>query len=49
MADIQTEKAYQKQDGLNISNIYLLFGEQLPKRKTVRKKKGAVIKKQEEG
>ena len=45
MADIQTEKAYQKQDGLNISNKYLLFGEQLPKRKTVRKKKGTVIKK----
>ena len=33
MADIQTEKAYQKQDGLNISNKYLLFGEALPKRK----------------
>ena len=45
MTDIQTEKAYQKQDGLNISNKYLLFGEQLPKRKTVRKKKGVVIKK----
>ena len=45
MADIQTEKSYQKQDGLNNYNKYLLYGEALPKRKTVRKKKGVVQKK----
>ena len=30
MADIQTEKAFRKQDGLNLYNKYLLYGEQLP-------------------
>ena len=39
MADIQTEKAFRKQDGLNNYNKYLLYGEEQPKRKTVRKKK----------
>ena len=29
MADIQTEKAFKKQDGLNIYNKYLLYGEEL--------------------
>ena len=37
--EVQTEKAYQKQDGLNTYNKYLLYGEELPK--VVRKKKGA--------
>ena len=45
MADIQTEKAFRKQDGLNNFNKYLLYGEAQPQRKTVRKKKGTVIKK----
>ena len=45
MADVQTEKSFQKQDGLNIYNKYLLYGEKLPERKTVKKKKGTVIKK----
>ena len=45
MADIQTEKAFQKQSGLNNYNKYLLYQEELPKRKTVRKKKGVKIKK----
>ena len=39
MADIQTEKAFRKQDGLNNYNKYLLYGEAQPTRKTVRKKK----------
>ena len=47
MADIQTEKAYQKQSGLNNYNKYLLYQEELPKRKTVRKKKGVKVKRQE--
>ena len=45
MADIQTEKAFRKQDGLNNYNKYLLYGEAQPTRKTVRKKKGTVVKK----
>lgn len=44
MADIQTEKAFQKQDGININNKYLLYGDSLPTRKVVKKKK-AVQKK----
>ena len=45
MADIQTEKAFRKQDGLNNYNKYLLYGEAQPIKKTVRKKKGVVQKK----
>ena len=45
MADIQTEKAYQKQSGLNNYNKYLLYGEELPKRKTVSKKRKKIKKK----
>ena len=45
MADIQTEKAFRKQDGLNNYNKYLLYGEAQPTRKTVRKKKVVVQKK----
>ena len=45
MADIQTEKSFQKQDGLNIYNNYLLYGEALPTKKKVKKKKGSVQKK----
>ena len=32
MTDIQTEKAFQKQDGININNKYLLFGLELPQK-----------------
>ena len=38
MADIQTEKAFQKQSGLNNYNKYLLYAEPQPIRKTVKKK-----------
>ena len=44
MADIQTEKAFKKQDGLNIYNKYLLYGEEVPTKKVVKKKKGVSIK-----
>ena len=43
--EVQTEKAYQKQDGLNTYNKYLLYGEEQPKKKVVKKKKGVVSKK----
>ena len=33
MADIQTEKAFQKQDGINTYNKYLLFGAEQPTKK----------------
>ncbi len=46
MADIQTEKAFQKQSGLNNYNKYLLYAEPQPIRKTVKKKKGKTIKKE---
>ena len=46
MADIQTEKAFQKQSGLNNYNKYLLYSEPQPIRKTVKKKKGKTIKKE---
>ena len=39
MTDIQIEKAFQKQGGLNLYNKYLLYGEEQPKRKIVRKQK----------
>ena len=42
MADIQTEKAFQKQEGLNISNKYILFGDELPKKNVSKKVKNAV-------
>ena len=45
MADIQTEKAFRKQDGLNIYNKYLLYGEKQPEKKVVKKKKGVTTKK----
>ncbi len=45
MADIQTEKAFRKQDGLNNYNKYLFNGEAQPTRKTVRKKKETAVKK----
>ena len=39
MADIQTEKAFKKQDGLNLYNKYLLYGEEVPTKTVVKKKK----------
>ena len=42
MTDIQTEKSFQKQDGININNKYLLFGDELPKRSLSKKVKNAV-------
>ena len=39
MADIQTEKSYQKQDGLNNYNKYLLYGESQPTRKVLKKRR----------
>ena len=44
MADIQTEKAFQKQDGINTYNKYLLFGAEQPTKKVGKKKNGVVIK-----
>ena len=44
MADIQTEKAFQKQDGINNYNKYLLFGAEQPTKKVGKKKNGVVIK-----
>lgn len=44
MADIQTEKAYQKQDGINTLNKYMLFGKELETR-IRRKKKSSKAKK----
>ena len=45
MADIQTEKAFQKQDGINTYNKYLLFGAEQPTKKVGKKKNGVVTKK----
>jgi small subunit ribosomal protein S11e len=42
MADIQTEKSFQKQEGLNINNKYILFGDELPKKTVTKKVKNAV-------
>eukprot|EP00178_Gracilaria_changii_P001625 TRINITY_DN1228_c1_g2_i1.p1 TRINITY_DN1228_c1_g2~~TRINITY_DN1228_c1_g2_i1.p1 ORF type:complete len:181 (+),score=13.28 TRINITY_DN1228_c1_g2_i1:3-545(+) len=45
MADVQTEKAYQKQDGINTYNKYSLLGvEQPTKSKTVKKDNQTVKK-----
>ena len=44
MADIQTEKAFRKQDGLNLYNEYLLYGKDQPTKKVVKKKKERSIK-----
>ena len=46
MADIQTEKAFQKQSGLNNYNKYLLYAEEQPKRKVIKKRKGQKVKKE---
>ena len=45
MADIQTFKAYQKQDGINTYNVYNLFGVEAPKAKVSVKKDNETIKK----
>ena len=45
MTDIQTEKAFQKQDGININNKYLLFGDELPSKSLITKLKNAQKKK----
>ena len=44
MADIQTEKAFKKQDGLNLYNKYLLYGEEVPTKTVVKKKKDQAVK-----
>ena len=44
MADIQTEKAFRKQDGLNLYNKYLLYQEAQPTKTVVKKKKGVTTK-----
>ncbi len=48
MADIQTEKAFQKQNGLNNYNKYLLYEEALPQRKTVRKKRKVLFRRKKQ-
>jgi small subunit ribosomal protein S11e len=45
MADIQTEKAFQKQDGIDNYNKYLLYGIEVPKKKISLKKNNSTIKK----
>ena len=45
MADIQTEKAFQKQDGINGMNKYLLFNLENPKRNVMKKNKSGPSKK----
>ncbi|MCQ2820981.1 MAG: 30S ribosomal protein S17 [archaeon] len=45
MADIQIEKAYQKQDGINGMNQYLLFNTEAPKHKIMKKNKSGTTKK----
>ena len=45
MADIQTEKAFRKQDGLNLYNKYLLYGEKQPMKTVIKKKKEGSTKK----
>jgi small subunit ribosomal protein S11e len=45
MADIQVEKAFQKQDGIDNYNKYLLYGVDAPKNKVVIKKNGVTTKK----
>ena len=45
MTDIQTEKSFQKQDGININNKYLLFGDELPSKSLITKLKNAQKKK----
>jgi small subunit ribosomal protein S11e len=44
MADVQTHKAYQKQDGINTYNKYLLFGVDQPKRKVSLRKNNVTTK-----
>ncbi len=44
MADIQTHKAYQKQDGMNTYNKYLLFGVEQPKAKVSIKRNNVTTK-----
>ena len=45
MADIQIEKAYQKQDGINALNKHLLFGVEQPTKKVTKKGKVGIAKK----
>jgi small subunit ribosomal protein S11e len=46
MADVQqTEKAFQKQDGINTYNQYLLYGVEVPKKRVTYKKHNVVTKK----
>ena len=46
MADIQTEKAFQKQDGINSYSTYQLFGEKVPTKKISKKKDNKTVKKE---
>lgn len=43
MADIQTHKSYQKQDGMNGTNKYALYGIDPPKRKLTSKKNNTTV------
>jgi small subunit ribosomal protein S11e len=45
MADIQTHKAYQKQDGLNTYNKYFLYGVEQPRYKVSSKRNNATVTK----
>lgn len=45
MADIQIEKAFQKQDGINISNKFNIFGDAVPTKNVLKKKGETTIKK----
>ena len=44
MADIQTEKAFKKQEGINLYNKYLLYQEEVPTKTVVKKKKDQTVK-----
>ena len=43
MADIQTEKAFKKQEGINLYNKYLLYQEEVPTKTVVKKKKDQTV------
>ncbi len=45
MADTQTEKAYQSQEGINSYNKYLLYGVEPPRRKVTLRKNNVTTKK----
>ena len=47
MAEHQTERAFQKQSGINTNNQYLLYGLDQPTKKVSFKKNGKTIKRQD--